>query len=59
MPLANDLFKIDVIGSISWSMLDFKIEVGMLLGPADLETEQISDIYLLTSSCVQGLRTIS
>ena len=39
-------------------MLCFKIELGMLFGPVDLETEEISDIYLLTSSCVQGLRTM-
>ena len=39
-------------------MLDFIIEIGILSGPVALETEQMSDIYLLTSSCVQGFRTM-
>ena len=30
----------------------------MLFGPVELETEEMSDIYLLTSSCVQGLRVM-
>ena len=56
MPSINDLFNTDVIGSINCSMLDFRIGIGMLFDPVALETEEMSDIYLLTSSCVQGLR---
>ena len=58
MPSASDLFNMEVIGSISSSMLDFRIGIGMLFGPVDLETEQMSDMYFLTSSCVQGLRVM-
>ena len=58
MPSANDLFKIDVMGSISGSMLDFRIGIGMLFDPVALETEEMSDIYFLTSSLVQGLRVM-
>ena len=39
-------------------MLDFRIGIGMLYGPVDLEMEEMSDICLLTSSCVQGFRVI-
>ena len=46
MPSASDLFNMEVIGSISSSMLDFRI--GMLFGPVDLETEEMSDMYFLT-----------
>ena len=49
MPSSNDLFNIDVIGSISWSMFHFRIGIGMLFGPEALETDEMSDIYFLTS----------
>ena len=39
-------------------MLDFMIGIGMLFGPVDLETEEMLDIYFLTSSLVQGLRVM-
>ena len=38
------------------SMLDFRTEVGMLFGSVEFETEQMSDIYLLTSEYVQGVQ---
>ena len=49
MPSANDLFNMDVIGSISWEMLYFRIEVGMLFGHVDLETEETAAILKKTS----------
>ena len=58
MPSANDLFSIDVIGSTSLSMFDFRIGIGTLFGPEALETDEMLDIYFLTSSEVQGLRVM-
>ena len=40
----------EVIGSTSSSTLVFRIGIGMLLGPVDLETDVISGMYFLTSS---------
>ena len=54
MPSANDVFNIDIIGSISLSMLDFRIEVGMLFGPVALETEQMPDTRFFISNSIFG-----
>ena len=48
----------NVIGSITLLMLNFIIKFGIIFGPVDLEMEEMFDIYLLTSSCVQGFRTM-
>ena len=45
MPLANDLFNSEVIWLTSWSTLYLRIGIGMLFGPVDLETEEMSDMY--------------
>ena len=43
---------------ISTLLGQFRIGIGMLFGPVDLETGEMSNIYFLTSSLVQGLRVM-
>ena len=61
VPSANDLFNIDVIGSISLSMFDFRIGIGTLFGPEALETDAgyIFSNFLRSTGVKSDVKNIS